>query len=76
MKTSAEHRVAFFKEINKSFDKLATFQPECFVLTRTDSDSSYRFLFLFQSAQSIDKESTYCNIYLESYSRWEKKMRK
>lgn len=44
------------------------------MLTRTDSDTSYGFLFLVQSTQSIDKGSTYYHIQLESYSRWKKEI--
>lgn len=55
MKTSAEHCVVFFKEMNKLFDKLAVFHSEYFVLTRTDAESSCGFLFLIQSILFIDK---------------------
>lgn len=62
MKPSAEHCMAFFKGISKSFGKLGTFHSEGSVLARTDSDSSYRFHFLFQSARIIGEVSTYSNI--------------
>lgn len=63
MRTSAEHCVIFFKKINKLFDKFVIFHSEYFVLTRTDAESSCGFLFLIQRTLSIDKGSTYYNIY-------------